>query len=244
MIIHRRRAGHFGAIVQEELSRRSHTAAKHIAHEVRRMQQLKKTGAFLAAAACVIAVATPASSAHHTAAVAVERTEGVYGPYTFLLGEWDVQPASAAEPNAVMRFAWGRGRAYMLFSTSLFIEGREEPHFEGMLMWNGVHKHLDMLAALDLREGRVQEQGRMYQQPDGEVVREITAYYSEGARGPRGEIVGVKGGSTRFRQTFKSIGPDAIETSLLRETPEGWAPTFPGSEKALMTRRSKKSAAH
>jgi hypothetical protein len=35
--------------------------------------------------------------------------------------------------------------------------GREEPHLEGILVWNGVHKNLDMHFVMDLKSGRVQE---------------------------------------------------------------------------------------
>ena len=83
----------------------------------------------------------------------------------------------------------------------------------------------------------------MYKQEDGVVVREIAAYYSEGARTPDGAVVGARGASARFRQTFKAAGPDKIKTSLMRKGPNGWAATFPGSDKALMTRRPLEPAA-
>jgi hypothetical protein len=205
------------------------------------MRPLYASGALVLAAACLLA-GSPALSAHHEVEAQTKHS-GVYAPYAFLIGEWDVKPEGGTKPMAVTRFTWGRGGAYILMSTSLIVHGREEPHFEGMLMWNGVHKHLDMLVALDLRAGRIQEQGRMFTQEDGLVVREIAAYYSEGARTPDGAVAGAKGASARFRQTFRALGPDKIQTSLVRKTADGWKATFPGSDKALMTRRLHESAA-
>ena len=207
------------------------------------MRVLNTSGAFLLAAACFLASASPALSAHHESSTPDKRSS-VYAPYAFLIGEWDVTPEGGTQPMAVTRFTWGRGGAYILMSTSLVVQGREKPHFEGMLMWNGVHKYLDMLVALDLRAGLIQEQGRMFRQEDGVVVREIAAYYSEGARTPDGAVVGAKGASARFRQTFKAMGQDKIQTSLLRKTADGWQATFPGSDKAVMKRRPQEAAAH
>ena len=207
------------------------------------MRRIIAAGACLPLIVCVVASGTRVQASDHANPAAGERS-GVYAPYSFLIGEWDVRPEGGTQPMAVTRFTWGRGGAYILMSTSLFVRGREEPHFEGMLMWNGVHKHLDMLVALDLRAGRIQEQGRMYEQEDGVVVREIVAYYSEGARTPDGAVVGARGASARFRQTFKAVDPDHIRTSLVRKTPDGWNATFPGSDNALMTRRTPVADAH
>jgi hypothetical protein len=198
--------------------------------------------AVLFALACLLAGVSSAQSSHGAGPTSAD-SSSVYAPYTFLIGEWDVR-TGAAEPTAVARFSWGGGRSYILFATSLLLRGREEPHFEGMLMWNGVSRQLDMLLALDLKDGRVQEQGRMYVQTDGVVVREITAYYGEGARAPDGRVVDAKGATAKFRQTFKPLASGSIETSLMRETPHGWTPTFPGSNKAVMTRRPDASVAH
>lgn len=164
--------------------------------------------------------------------------ESVYAPYAFLVGEWEVTPAGSRLPQAVTRFKWGPGESYLMLETSLIIDGKEEPHFEGMLIWNGVRKNLDMLLALDLEGGRVQEQGVVFVEPDGTVVRDITAYYSEGVRRMGDtEAVGPEGATAKFRQTFESTGPDTILTSLMRQTERGWVATFPGSDRAVMTRR-------
>jgi len=165
--------------------------------------------------------------------------ESVYAPYAFLVGEWQITPAGSQVPQAVTRFRWGPGQSYLLLGTSLIIDGKEEPHFEGMLMWNGVRKNLDMLLALDLEGGRVQEQGVVFVEPDGTVVRDITAYYSEGVRRMgHTQAVGPEGDTAKFRQTFKSTGPDTILTTIMRQTERGWVATFPGSDRAVMTRRA------
>ena len=85
--------------------------------------------------------------------------DSVYAPYAFLIGEWQITPEGSQVPMAVTRFRWGPGQSYLLLETSLIIEGKEEPHFEGMLVWNGVHKNLDMLLTMDSKSGRAQEQG-------------------------------------------------------------------------------------
>jgi hypothetical protein len=207
------------------------------------MNRMPRLKLLLLSAACLVTVAPMSFSTEHASSARREHM-GVYAPYAFLIGEWEMTPEGAAQPVAVTRFSWGLGGAYILMSTSLIRGGREEPHFEGMLMWNGVHKHLDMLVALDPHGGRAQEQGRMYKQEDGVVVREIAAYYSEGARTPDGAVVGARGASARFRQTFAAVGPDKVKTSLMRKGPDGWTATFPGSDKAVMMRRGRNAAAH
>jgi hypothetical protein len=162
-----------------------------------------------------------------------------YAPYAFLIGEWDVSAQVGGPPVAGALFRWGPGRSYIWYVGSLFTGGAQRPHFEGMLLWNGVHRNLDMLLALDLEGGRIQEQGVMSVEFDGTVVREITAFYSEGAQ-PIGQPVAGPGGVTaRFRQTFKSMGRDRILTTVLRESERGWTATFPGSDHLVMTRRSR-----
>ena len=43
--------------------------------------------------------------------------------------------------------------------------------------------------------------------------------------------------TAHFRQTFKAAGPDKIFTTVMRQTDNGWAPTFPGGDHLVMTRR-------
>lgn len=159
-----------------------------------------------------------------TAAEADSLQPGPYAPYAFLIGEWNVGPENA-QAAFVARFRWGPNQSYIWHSVSLLRDGTEVPHFEGMLVWNAAHRNLDMLLALGLSGGGAQEQGTVSIDSDGAVVRNITAYGSDGAR-------------AHFRQTFKSIGPDTIVTSVMRETREGWVASFPGSERLLMKRRS------
>ena len=197
---------------------------------------MRRTEGIARLASSAVAVLTLASL---PTAWAAHAAESVYAPFAFLVGEWEITPAGSAEPQAVTRFRWGPGQSYLLLETSLILNGKEEPHFEGMLMWNGVHKNLDMLLALDLKGGRVQEQGVVFVEPDGTVVRDITAYYSEGVRRMGDtQAVGPQGATAKFRQTFKSTGPDTILTTLMRQTERGWVATFPGSDRSVMTRRA------
>ena len=141
-------------------------------------------------------------------------------------------------PQAVTRVEWGPGRSCLRLGTNLLIGGREAPHFEGLLMWNGVRRDLDMLLSLDLAGGRIQEQGRVFVEPDGTVVRDVTAIYSEGTRSiGDNRTIGAEGGTAKFRQTFKRDGADRILTTLMRHTATGWVPSFPGSDRSVMTRR-------
>jgi hypothetical protein len=161
-----------------------------------------------------------------------------YAPYRFLVGEWNVG-AEGAAPAAVARFRWGPGDSYLWFSVAMLAGRVEQPHFEGLLMWNGVRRNLDMLLTLDLAGGLSQEQGSMAIAPDGTVVRDITAYYSPGVRlPPRFDTRAPEGGATiRFRQTFRQEAPGRIRTALMRRDGEAWNPAFPGSDNLLMTPR-------
>jgi hypothetical protein len=160
-----------------------------------------------------------------------------YAPYEFLIGEWNVAVADKP-PAMVARFAWGPNRSYIKYAASLVTASGEQPHFEGVLMWNGVSKKLDMLIMLDLSErAAVQESGTLFVEADGTVTRDITASYSEGATPMDGSKVGAQGAVVHFRQTYRRIAPDKVATAALRETTQGWVPTFPGSDRLLMTRR-------
>jgi hypothetical protein len=170
---------------------------------------------------------------------AAERGSSNWAPYEFLIGEWDVASESGGPPVAAARFRWGPNRSYVWYAGSLVLDGVERPHFEGLLLWNGVHRNLDMLLSMDLDGGLVQEQGTMHAEPDGTVVREITATYSEGSNPIGGSTVGLDGATASFRQTFKAVGPDRVLTSVLRRVEQRWTPTFPGSDHLVMTRKPK-----
>jgi len=176
--------------------------------------------------AAVLFAAAPAPAADAPAG-------SLYAPYAFLIGDWDVIPESGGAPVARTLFRWGPNQSYVWFATSLIEGGKETPHFEGILVWNGARKNLDMLLALDLENGgRSQERGTVALRDDGTVVREIIAT----STGPDGKAT-----TARFRQTFTPASADRILTSVLRESGQRFVATFPGSDKLVMVRR--KSAA-
>lgn len=178
-------------------------------------------------------------SAHTSPAFAAEPTRAsVYAPYESLIGTWDVTAAGSSDPVAIERFTWGPGNSYIWFTTSILVGGREEPHFEGMLVWNGVNRNLDMLLAIDLAGGRAQEQGNLTVEPDGSISRNIVGIYSEGTMIPTGERVGPEGARVNFRQMFRPLSPTRMATSLTREGDSGWQESFLGSGNLVMTRRA------
>ena len=204
-----------------------------------RCRQATTHGLFSLAAAA--ALATPVTAAapradpapapairEHSEPRRADDPASVYAPYAFLVGTWEVAQAGGS-PFAITRFSWGPGESYLWLAVALLEGGSEVPHLEGMLLWNAARGDLDMLLALDLQGGRAQEQGTLSVQSDGSVVREITAIRS-GAAGDGGAT------TTRFRQTFRPSTPGRMETSLMRQTENGWEPTFPGSERLVMTR--------
>lgn len=160
-----------------------------------------------------------------------------YAPYSFLIGTWNVTAESGGPTLVIERFTWGPNHSYLWFASSLIMKDAEEPHFEGMLVWDGVRKNLAMLLVVDLRQGLVSEQGTVFVESDGTVVRDIVGVYSEGVT-PMGQPkVGPGGWKAHFRQTFKAVGTDKVLTNAMRETEQGWVATFPGSDHLMMTRR-------
>jgi hypothetical protein len=150
-----------------------------------------------------------------------------YAPYEFLIGEWDVTSEDGGPAVAVQRVHWRSNRSYLWYAGSLIIYGREVPHCEGVIMWNGVHKNLDMLLSMDLRSGLVQEHGTLSVEPDGTVVRNVTGVYSEGAQPLGLPVAGPSGLMARFRQTFKAAGPDKIFTSVMPPVRTGLGANLP-----------------
>jgi hypothetical protein len=188
---------------------------------------------FLCAVACAVAIVGSAQTG-----ASARKSFDPYAPYEFLIGQWDVAPETGGPPVARTTFQWGPGNSYIWYGTSFLVDGAERPHFEGLLVWNGVRKNLDMLLSVDLEGGRVQERGVVSVKPDGTVVREIMATYSEGT-GPMGRPpAGPAGATARFRQIFRPAGSGRILTKVLRESGKSWVATFPGSDRLVMTRRS------
>lgn len=146
-----------------------------------------------------------------------------YAPYEVLIGDWDVGKEGAT-PSFAFHFKWGPGKSYIWCAASMIEDGKEYPHFEGMLLWNEVHKNLDMLFAVGLDGPGMQEQGTVFVDESGTIIREISAVSSQGAQ--------------QFRQTFKVEGNNRMITTVLRETKDGWVATFPGSDRLIMTRRA------
>ena len=177
-------------------------------------------------AATIVALSIAGASAHPPTRAAVQGPS-LYAPYEPLIGTWAIAKANGS-PVGVSRFNWGTGRSYIWFATALTDNGREVPHFEGMLVWNGVNRNLDMLVSIDLEGGRAQESGTLAVAPDG-FVREHVATFTPADGRPASRV--------NFRQTYRLDGRDRIVTSVLRQTPTGWAPAFPGSDNLVMTRR-------
>jgi hypothetical protein len=193
-------------------------------------------------AVALLALGSTAVGAHEVSGEPAPGQPSVYAPYAFLIGAWDVAPASGGKPFAVSYFKWGPHQSYIWYSTSsLDGAGQEDPHFEGILAYNGVRKNLDMLVELALGgsiPGSIEETGTVSIQADGTVLRDITAIYAEGARPRRSEIAGATGWTGHFHHTFRADGPTRVLMSMTMETEQGWVPTFPGSDRIVMTRRS------
>jgi hypothetical protein len=180
--------------------------------------------------AFALSLAPAAVNAQHGGPSHPDPAKNPYGPYAFLVGAWDVVPESGGAPFGVTRFKWGPNRSYLWFSMAMLEGGKEVPHFEGLLVWNGMKKKLDMLLTVDLANGLTQEQGLLSVAEDGTVVRDITMISGEAGAGA--------GKSMHFRQTFKAAGTDRVLTNAMRETEKGWVPTFPGSDHLALTRRA------
>jgi len=199
---------------------------------------------FMGALGLVVLAASTASAAeprhtegHVHPGVAAAPAAGVYAPYAFLVGEWNLVAESGGPALGRATLRWGPERSYIWYASSFLENGKAVPHFEGLLVWNGVRKNLDMLIAMDLRGGRVQERGSVSVESDGSVLRDITATYSEGVQPLGLPPAGPEGTTAHFRQTFRAAGPNRVLTAALREEAGRWVPTFPGSDHLAMERR-------
>ena len=143
---------------------------------------------------------------------------------TPLVGEWNVGPAGATTAF-VERFSWGPARAYIWSSVAVLDpSGGEHPHFEGMIIWNAASRRFDYLFAVE-PGSLTQEQGEFHVEENGTIVRDV-------------RLTGADGTVSQFIQTFRLLDDGRIETSLMRKTDTGWTPTFPGSDRLTMVRRT------
>ena len=150
-----------------------------------------------------------------------------YAPLAPLIGEWNVGSPGAA-PAFIERFSWGPNRAYIWMSVALFAAtGEEHLHFEGMIIWNAATGRFDYLFAVE-PGSLTQEQGEFHVAETGEIVRDVVLTRPDGTTGV-------------FRQTFRALADGHVETTLMGQTPDGWKPTFPGSDRLLMLPRKSSS---
>ena len=180
------------------------------------------------ATALLLAAASPVVA--HEIHVGRAAASNPYAPYAFLVGDWNVGAASGGAPFVTLRFHWSQHQAYLHYGAYI----GQQPHFEGMMMWNGAHRNLDVLIAMDMDHGLVQEQGTV-SIVNGAAVRENIATYSEGVSAG-GPLAGVGGLTSRTRQTMRPIDADHIALTFETKTPSGWKPSMPGGDHLLMTR--------
>jgi hypothetical protein len=159
----------------------------------------------------------------HPAATSGSETSPAYATLAPLIGEWDVGPEGGATAF-IERFTWGPKEAYV-WTQVVFVtaSGEEHLHFEGPILWNGATRRYNYLFAVE-PGSLAQERGEIYASEGGEIVRDVVLTRADGTTG-------------RFRQTFDATGDGGFVTTLMRQTADGWAPTFPGSERLIMTRR-------
>jgi hypothetical protein len=158
------------------------------------------------------------------AAMSANAAGDPYAALAPLIGEWHVGPPGAG-PAFVERFRWGPRQAYIWVSVALMTAAdREHLHFEGMVVWNAATRRYDYLFAVE-PGSFIQEQGEFRVAESGVIVRDV-------------RLTDADGNTARFRQTFRASGANRYETTLMRETPDGWKPTFPGSDNLVMARRN------
>lgn len=150
-------------------------------------------------------------------------TPEAYRAFEKLIGDWDTGPANA-RPAFVQRFSWGPNRSYIWSRTSLYQpDGSEHLHFEGLMVWNAQTRALDFLFVVE-PPSLAQERGKVQVLPDGSIVRDVVLTNADGREGV-------------FRHTIRLDGANAGTTTLMRQTPKGWEPNFPGADNLRMTRR-------
>lgn len=167
--------------------------------------------------ACTMAVVACASAGSESG-----RTPTPYATLTPLIGKWNVSPAGSA-PAFVEHFSWGPNHAYIRFTVNVIeASGEERLHMDGMIIWNAATRRFDYLLAVE-PGSLAQEQGQIYRNDTGDIVRDVTLTGADGAIG-------------QFRQIFRAMTEGRFGTSLLRLTDDGWTPTFAGSDQLIMVR--------
>lgn len=150
-------------------------------------------------------------------------SHGGYATFTPLIGQWSVGPEGGTAAF-IQRFSWGPNEAYVWMQVAMILEsGDEHLHLEGPVLWNGATRRYDYLFSVE-PGSLVQEKGEIYAAEDGEIIRDVVLTAADGATG-------------RFRQTFRALEDGRFVTSLMRQSGDGWSPTFPGSGRMIMTRR-------
>jgi len=155
-----------------------------------------------------------------------------YAPYSFLIGDWDVATAANARPFVRLKYHWAPNRAYIECGAYI----GDAPHFEGMMMWNGVRHQLDVLLATDMKHGLAQESGTAAIE-GGAFVQNTLATYSAGV-GADEHVAGVNGSTQRMREIMRPVDANHIALSFEVETSTGWKPVMPGADHLVMTRAS------
>lgn len=183
---------------------------------------MTKTIMMILALAAAATPATAQSQGSSTPSPTAAPATNHYSDYDWLVGDWYAK----AGPGLIRELiTYGPNRSYIRFSvfTAPNEAAAQHLHFEGIALWNGKTRMLDYLFAVEPGSG-VQEQGTIRADADGTIVREV-------------EMIDAKGNVGTFRQTFRKAGPDAAVTSVMRKTPSGWEPTFPGGERIELKRR-------
>ncbi len=180
-----------------------------------------RTGAIVSTLATLALIATAPLA---RAAEESTKTPAPFAVLEPLIGEWDVGPESGGT-SFVERFSWGPNRGYMRFSASLITKsGGEHLHLDGVILWNATTRRFDYLLVVE-PGSLTQERGEIFRNDAGEIIREVF-------------LTGADGSTGIFRQTFRPLEGGKYAVSLLRQTGENWAATFPGSDRLLMVPRA------
>ena len=172
-----------------------------------------------------------------------ERTTDPYAPLRFLIGTWESR--YKGELAATQQFEFGIEDAAIYWSGDRYIGGQRRPSFEGIAILNSVTNEYEYLVSLGTAAGTagdtILEKGRFLPLEDGSIRREIFVFYPEGTKlPPTGQRLAGPGGYVReYRQWFSSIDENTIETKIVYLNEQGdWVPSFPGSERLVLTRAS------